>query len=293
MNATALALVLTGATCHALWNIVAKKAGGGLVFVWLFGLVSMVAAAPVALWAWMAHPQHFDGWMWFAALGSGLVHVVYSLVLQKAYRESDFAVVYPVARGAGPMLSVVAAILLLGEKPSLLGCFAIAAIVSGVFVSAGAIDLLRRNASREDLRKRHLGVLWGLVTGVFIATYTIIDGWAIKSLGMAPILFYAVGLAFRSLLLTPFALRRKDSLLGQWKEHRRAILIVGLLSPTAYLLVLLAVQMAQLSYVAPVREISMLIGTFIGASILKEAVKPSQVAGAGIMLLGVLGLVWA
>lgn len=57
--------------------------------------------------------------------------------------------------------------------------------------------------------------------------------------------------------------------------------------------VLLAVQMAQLSYVAPVREISMLVGTFIGASILKEAVKPSQVAVAGIMLFGVLGLVWA
>jgi drug/metabolite transporter (DMT)-like permease len=293
MNATALALVLTGATCHALWNIVAKKAGGGLVFVWLFGLVSMVAAAPVALWAWIAEPQRFDGWMWFAALGSGLVHVVYSLVLQKAYRESDFAVVYPVARGSGPMLSVVAAILLLGEKPSLLGYFAIVAILTGVFVSAGAMDLLRRNASREGLRKRHLGVLWGLVTGGFIATYTIIDGWAIKSLGMAPILFYAVGLAFRSVVLTPFALQHKDSLLGQWKEHRRAILIVGLLSPTAYLLVLLAVQMAQLSYVAPVREISMLIGTFIGASILKEAVKPSQVVGAGIMLLGVLGLVWA
>ena len=293
MNATALALVLTGAACHAVWNVVAKKAGGGLVFVWLFGLVSLLAAAPVALWAWTTHPQLFDGWMWFAALGSGLVHVVYSLVLQKAYRESDFAVVYPVARGSGPMLSVVAAILLLGEQPSLLGVLAIIAILTGVFVSAGAMALWRGDSSREGMRKRHLGVFWGLATGGFIAAYTIIDGWAIKSLGMAPILFYAVGLAFRTVLLTPFALRRKDSLRSQWQEHRRAIVIVGLLSPTAYLLVLLAVQMAQLSYVAPVREISMLIGTFIGASILKEAVKPSQVAGAGIMLLGVLGLVWA
>ena len=293
MNATALALVLTGATCHAVWNVVAKKAGGGLVFVWLFGLVSMVAAAPVAFVAWIAHLQLFDGWMWFAALGSGLVHVVYSLVLQKAYRECDFAVVYPIARGSGPMLSVIAAILLLSEKPSLFGGFAIAAILSGVLVSAGAIGLFRGDGLLEGSRKRHLGVLWGLATGGFIATYTIIDGWAIKSLGMAPILFYTVGLAFRSVLLTPFALRRKDTLLSQWREHRRAIVIVGLLSPTAYILVLLAVQMAQLSYVAPVREISMLIGTFIGANILKEAVKPSQIAGAGIMLFGVVGLIWA
>lgn len=231
--------------------------------------------------------------MWFAALGSGLVHVVYSLVLQKAYKESDFAVVYPVARGSGPMFSVVSAVLLLGERPSLLGYFSIATILSGVCISAGAMDIMRTNGSLEYSRKKRLGVFWGMVTGGFIATYTIIDGWAIKSLGMTPILFYAVGLAFRSVLLTPFVLRRRDTLLSQWKEHQRAIIIVGLLSPMAYILVLLAVQMAHLSYVAPVREISMLIGTFIGANLLKEAVKPSQFVGAGIMFLGVIGLTWA
>ena len=70
-------------------------------------------------------------------------------------------------------------------------------------------------------------------------------------------------------------------------------MIVGVLSPAAYTLVLLAVQMAPLSYVAPVREISMLVGTFIGASLLGESVKPSQFIGAAIMLLGVIGLAWA
>jgi len=289
MNATALCLVLAGATCHAIWNVVAKKAGGGLVFVWLFGMVSIVAAVPVVYWVWGHSPQVFDSWMWFAALGSGLVHVVYSLVLQKAYRESDFAVVYPVARGTGPMLSVLAAIILLGEKPSLLGWMAITAILSGVFISAGATNLLRGKISQQ----RHLGVIWGVATGAFIAAYTVIDGWAIKSLGMVPILFYAVGLVFRALLLAPFVLQRKDQLVNQWQGHKQAIIIIGLLSPTAYTLVLLAIQMSQLSYVAPVREISMLIGTFIGASVLKEAVTPSQVIGATIMLLGVVGLVWA
>ena len=291
MSATALALVLAGACCHAIWNITAKKAGGGLAFVWLFGLVSVIAALPLVYWTWTAHPQTFSRSMWLAALGSGLVHVVYSLVLQQAYRESDFAVVYPVARGSGPMFSVVAAIALLGETPSLLGWFAVAAILGGIFGSAGAIDLLRGTQARSSARR--LGVLWGLLTGVFIAGYTVIDGWAIKSLGMVPILFYAVGLAFRALLLAPFALRRRAALVSQWRAQRRAIVIVGLLSPAAYTLVLLAVQIAPLSYVAPVREISMLVGTFVGASLLKESVRPSQVAGAALMLLGVVGLVWA
>lgn len=289
MSTGALLLVLAGAICHAGWNIVAKKAGGGMAFVWLFGVVSVVAAIPVTAWAWAERPQNFNILMWFAALASALVHVAYSLVLQKAYQESDFSIVYPVARGTGPMLSVLIAIAVLGEKPSPLGALAIAAILLGVFVSAGGIDIFRG----RDMRRRHLGVLWGMATGGFIATYTVLDGWAIQALGMAPILFYAAGLVFRTLALAPFALRRTDLLRRQWQEQKRAIVIVGLLSPAAYTLVLLALQLAPLSYVAPAREVSMLVGTFIGASLLRESVKPSQVAGAAIMLLGVIGLVWA
>jgi drug/metabolite transporter (DMT)-like permease len=288
MNGLALTLVLTGAACHALWNIVAKKAQGGAAFVFLYGGVSVAAAVPVAAWIWVRQPQYFDAAMWTAVVASALIHVFYSLTLQRAYREADFAVVYPVARGTGPMLSVLLAILLFGERPSLIGHLSVAAILTGVFVSAGANTFWRGGA-----RERRRGVLWGLATGAFIAAYTVLDGWAIKTLEMAPILFYATALVFRTLLQAPFVLRRGEDLRREWREKRAAIVAVGLFSPTAYALVLLAVQRAPLSYVAPVREISMLIGTFIGASLLGEAVKPSQVAGAAIMLAGVAGLVWA
>ncbi|MDR0440250.1 MAG: DMT family transporter [Candidatus Accumulibacter sp.] len=288
MSGFALALVLTGAVCHAIWNIVAKKSQGGAAFVFLYGVFSVAAAMPVAAWAWTRQPQYFDAVMWVAVAASALIHVLYSLILQKAYREADFAVVYPVARGTGPMLSALLAILLLGERPSPVGYLSIAAILAGVFVSAGANALWRGGA-----RERRLGVLWGVATGAFIAAYTVLDGWAIKTLGMAPILFYAAAIVLRTLLQAPFALRRVDALRREWREKRAAIVTVGLLAPTAYALVLLAVQRAPLSYVAPVREISMLIGTFIGAGLLKEAVKPSQVAGAAIMLAGVAGLAWA
>ena len=289
MSLSALLLVLAGALCHATWNIIAKKSGGGLAFVWLFGMVSIVAALPVAGWAWLNQPQVFSPLMWLAALGSGLIHVVYSLVLQKGYREADFAVVYPVARGSGPMMSVLLSVLLLGEKPSLLGWIAVAAILTGVFVSAGADNLFHGPGGN----RRHLGVFWGTLTGICIAAYTVLDGWAIKSLAMSPILFYTVGLAFRSLLLAPFALRHTSALSAQWRSHRASIIAVGLLSPFAYLLVLFAVQIAPLSYVAPVREISMLLGTFVGAALLKESLKPSQTIGAVVMLAGVAALAYA
>jgi drug/metabolite transporter (DMT)-like permease len=281
-------LVLTGAACHALWNMAAKKTSGGLIFVWLFGLVSMVAAAPFALWVWITQGAHFSATMWAAALLSGAVHVLYSLVLQQGYRVSDFAVVYPVARGSGPMLTVLSAVLLLGEQPQPLAWVGIALILVGVFLCSNKGGA----ANTHDPTQRQRGVVWGLLTGLCIAAYTVLDGWAIKTLGMVPLLFYSVGLVWRSLLLAPLALRQPHQLREQWRQHRRSIVLVGVLSPLAYGLVLTALQTAPLSYVAPVREVSMLIGTFVGARWLKESVQRSQKAGAVLMLLGVLGLAW-
>jgi drug/metabolite transporter (DMT)-like permease len=289
MSGFALALVLTGAVLHAIWNIVAKKAGGGASFVFLYGVVGVVAAMPLAAWAWTRQPQHFTAMMWLAAASSAVIHIFYSLILQKAYREADFAVVYPVARGSGPMLAVLIAFLLLGERPSLVGWLSVGSILVGLFISAGVASLWRGGGSG----KRHLGVLWGMATGVFIASYTVVDGWAVKTLGMVPILFYTAGLCIRVLLQAPFVLFRMDELRREWRVRRQAIAIVGLLSLTAYSLVLFAVQYAPISYVAPVREISMLFGMFIGASLLREEVKPSQIAGAAFMLAGVVGLAWA
>jgi drug/metabolite transporter (DMT)-like permease len=289
MSPTALALVLAGACCHAWWNIVAKKAGGGLPFVWLFGMVSLAAAAPVAAWAWWREPPHFSAWMWLAAVASGVVHVVYSLVLQHGYKVGEFAVVYPVARGSGPVLSVLGALIVLAEQPSSWGWTGIALVLAGVFLSAGGLRIVLG----DGIGQRHVGVAWGLLTGACIACYTVIDGWAVKTLGMAPLLFYSVGLLCRAALLAPWALRQPDRLRGQWQAQRRAIVTVGLLSPLAYGLVLTALQTAPLSYVAPVREVSMLIGTLVGARLLQEALRPAQVAGTALMLLGVLGLAWA
>jgi drug/metabolite transporter (DMT)-like permease len=294
MSASALALVLLGALCHALWNIAIKKAAGGLAFVWLFGVVSVGAATPLALWVSQAHAQHFNVLMWSAAIASGVIHIVYSLALQKGYRVSDFAVVYPTARGTGPTLTVVAALVLLGEKPGALGLAGVASVLLGVFLSAGAWDMLRaRPADSQHTQRRHRGVLWGVLTGLCIACYTVIDGWAIKSLGMHPVLFYVVALWVRTLGVAPFALRQMPELRRQWHINRRYILIVGLLSPAAYTLILFAMQTAPLAYVAPVREVSMLIGTFLGAKLLQEAVKPSQWAAACMMLVGVAVLAMA
>jgi drug/metabolite transporter (DMT)-like permease len=290
MSVVALALVLVGAALHSMWNVVAKRsAAGGVVFVWLFGVVSVAAAAPLAGLTWWIHPQRLTPAMWAAVLGSAAVHALYSLVLQRGYAACPFSVVYPVARGSGPMFTVAAAVVLWGERPSTAGWLGVAAVLAGLFMAAGGADLLDRGTAQ----RQRAGVLWGLLTGLFIAGYTLVDGWAVKSLGMPPVLFYSLALLFRSVLLAPFAWFRRAQFRSQWLAHRSAIVLVGMLSPAAYMLVLLALQTSPLSYVAPVREVSMLIGTFLGAHLLREHVRPAQMMGAGIMLSGALVLALA
>lgn len=285
VDSIALLLVITGALCHAAWNLLAKKASGGLPFVFLFGVVSSVGALPFAVWAWHENQVPLTWLAWAAIAGSALMHAVYSLVLQQGYRNSDFSVVYPLARGTGPLFSVAAAILLLGEMPNQAGWIGILALLTGIFLISGAHRIHR--AATERARA---GLFWGSLTGLCIAAYTVLDGWAIKVLGLSPLLFYVLCLGLRTVILAPQALRNLPALHAEWLRSRRYIVAVGLLSPLAYLLVLFAVQRAPLSYVAPMRELSMLIGVYLGTRLLRETLLPSRLIGTLFMIAGVVAL---
>jgi drug/metabolite transporter (DMT)-like permease len=288
MSATALMLVIAGALVHATWNMLAKQVAGGAPFVFLYGLVSLFITVPIAAISWTLNPTPIDNTLVLAAAASGALHLVYSLVLQRGYQVADFSVVYPVARGTGPLLTVFGAILLLGEMPSLPGWMGIAAVVSGVFIIAKGPRQL--TASRPDVAT---GVLWGSLTGLFIASYTLVDGWAMKVLGASPLMFYAIGFGFRTLFLAPRAWHDRVALRARWRSDRGRIVLVGALVPLAYLMILFAMRIAPLSYVAPAREISMLLGAYIGARFFGEPDLRSRMVGASIMVAGVAALALA
>jgi drug/metabolite transporter (DMT)-like permease len=281
----ALLLVLTGAVLHATWNLSAKRAarGDSLTFVWLMSLVSAGVALPFGLVAWAAGPQSLDALAWVAIVASGAVHGVYFLVLQRGYRHGALSVVYPVARGTGPLFAVAAAVVLFGEEPGLLGSVGIAAILVGIVLVSGLLE-----AAAEDGRAAGIG--WGVLTGVWIATYTVIDAWAVTRLGLGPIVFFALSLLVTASVLTPAALRVGDAVRLQWRTARRQILVVGVLSPVAFTLVLFALRLAPLAYVAPLREVSMMVGVFYGAWVLHERVSAVRVAGVVCMVAGVVAL---
>ena len=285
MTATAFALVITAAMIHASWNILAKKSGGGALFVMLGVLVVTVLYAPiVAVYVYFNPPNY--GWKEIALLiATALIHLVYSLTLQRGYQKHDLTVVYPVARGVGPLLSSTFAIVLLGEPVTLISGGGIACIVIGIFILAGGHRVIK-NPTAAQLG----GVGYGALTGLAIAGYTLVDGYGVKVLLMAPLVLDYFSNVIRGMFMAPMAWRNRTALVAEWHKNGRYALIIGTISPLAYILVLYAMQTAPISSVAPMRELSMVFAAFLGAKLLGEGHRGERLIGSTLMALGVWGL---
>ncbi|WP_313070861.1 DMT family transporter [Melaminivora sp.] len=288
MSLQAFGLILLAGLIHALWNVAAKKAGGDARFAFFTSVLMMVVWAPLGWWLGRSAVPLWGAREWAIVAVSGVLHVVYYVTLLRGYRQADLTVVYPLARGTGPLLSSLTALALLGERLTAWGALGIAAVVGGVFLIAGGPALLRAGGGSGQAQQRlRKGLLYGLLTGVFIASYTVVDGYAVKVLLLSPILVDYMGNLVRVVVLAPAALRRPQELRTLWATQWRFALVVAAVSPVAYVLVLFAMQSAPLSLVAPAREVSMLFAALIGGHLLGEGDRAARVAGALLIAAGV------
>jgi drug/metabolite transporter (DMT)-like permease len=301
MPLTALLLVLTAAVLHASWNIVAKKAGGDQRFTLLCSLLVTVLWLPAGLWFGWHEVPRWGLTEWAVVSLSAVVHLLYFNALLKGYRVADLTVVYPLARGSGPLLTAMAAVLLLGETLSVLGLAGVLGVCGGVFLIAGGPALWRTAmassaadsvVAAQQRQRLLLGLQWGLITGALIAAYSVIDGYAIKVLAMGPVIYDYMCNVLRVPLQLPTVLRQRDALRQAWRAQWRHALVVAVLGPLAYILVLTALQMAPLSHVAPAREVSMLVAALIGGRLLGEQDRGLRLAGAACIAGGVMALAW-
>lgn len=281
MTAFALLLVLTAALLHALWNLLAKRARGGIPFTWLFSLLTVVLWAPIIA-VYMIVWRPTLGWLALLfMLGSATIHLAYFLMLQRGYRHGDLSVVYPLARGTGPLLSMVGAVLLLGERPTWLAVVGALLIIAGVFAIAGGPDMLRRRTAVS-------GVSYGLMTGLLIATYTLWDKYAVSAVLVAPLLLDYGSSFGRTLLLLPAIRTRTAEVRYEWQVHRWEAIGISVLSSLAYILVLTAMITAPVSYIAPARELSILFGALLGTWLLKEGNMRGRMLAATVMVAGII-----
>jgi drug/metabolite transporter (DMT)-like permease len=281
----ALIAVLLAAVTHSTWNLAAKKAAGSRHFVWLYSLGSIILYCPIIGWLLYEQRPHFGTLQLLALTGTSVLHLGYSLALQAGYRVSDLSLVYPIARGSGPLLSFVGATLLLGEQPTVLAGLGMALIVAGILLVAGL--------TREPHRAPKVGIFFGLLTGAFIASYTVNDGWAVKALALSPFIIDFSGNLVRVVVLAPFALRDRAGVAREAREYARPAAVVSVLGPLGYILVLFAMKIAPVSHVAPARELSTLVGTYFGSRLLRENAAPARLIGATCILVGVVSLAFA
>ena len=279
----ALVLVLLSAVAHAGWNFIAKRASGPPAFNWIFDTLSVVVYLPLAIVQVVLQPSPVGPLELTFVFGSGILHLAYFLLLGQGYRVGDLSLVYPLARGLGPMLSTIAAVALLGERPSALALVGAALIGIGVFVLAGDPRRLRGSAAGAS-------VVFALLTGVVIAGYTLWDKQAVSAVGMPPVLYFYLFTVVRAGLLTPYALGRLPLVRAQWRLHWRHALGIAVLSPASYILVLYALAVSPVSYVAPAREVGILLGAVMGSRYLAEGNAQRRLAGALSMVAGVLAL---
>jgi drug/metabolite transporter (DMT)-like permease len=283
MTGWALTLILAAAVTHATWNFLNKHAGGHATFTWLVAVLSALLYAPAAITIIEVWQIQIDFITVGIVAGSAALHTAYFLLLNQGYRVGDLSLVYPLARGTGPLLSSVAAISFLGERPSVIALVGALLIVGGAVILTTNLDRLRQSGAQEAL-------LYALITGLFIAAYTLWDKQAVSHFGVVPLVLDWGANVGRALFLTPIALKYSDQAVAEWLEHKYEAIGCAVLIPLAYILVLTAMQFTPVSYVAPAREISILIGTVMGTRLLGEGDVRRRLAGACAMVLGVVAL---
>ncbi|MCA8501136.1 DMT family transporter [Burkholderia multivorans] len=283
MQSGTIAIVLAAAVAHAVWNLASKyKREDTLVFVWAYSCVSTLLCVPIGI-AQMAKGQQTIDWqLAVGAAVSAALHIVYSLTLQAGYDRAELGVVYPVARGTGPLLTILFAMLFMGERLTPVAMLGACLVVAGIFVVTGH--------PATHGRAPFKGMLWGVATGAAIAGYTLWDGYSVTTLHLAPVSYYASTLLLQSLIMTPSALRRGHRIRAAIRVDAVPILIVAVFSPLAYVLVLTAMLSAPLALVASLRESSIIIGSLLAYWLFREDHLARRIAGAVVVLAGIAAI---
>ena len=271
LEATVLALV--AAVLHAGWNLAVKVRGDRLAFLCaqfiiggLMGLTILALLGDLGSVAW--------GW----AFTSAAIHIPYLLLLALAYRQGDFSLVYPLARGGGALVAAIGGVVLLGDHLTPLTWLAISIIAGGL-------------ASLAAPSARSAAVTTALLLAAVIGCYTLADARGARSslspaYGLATFAADALG---ASLVL--LATRRAPVALRVVRTSPRVCLGAAAAAVAAYALVLAAIRLAPVGYVTCLRESSVVLAAVAGWRILHEPLGVRRVVSSAVVLCGLVLLI--
>ena len=268
--------VLFAAACHAGWNALIKvgldplstttliSIGSGVIGLALAPLVGVPAAAA---WPWL--------------IASAFIHLFYFIALTESYRAGDLGQVYPIARGAAPLMTAGAATIFVGEHLSPVGWLGIAALAGGVF-------LLSARGGRELAKVDRRAVVFALLTALTICTYSVVDGIGVR-LSVNPAAYSLWLFVGNAIVLVPYAIRRNTyGVLRAMHVYWRRGLAGGAMQALSYGIALWAMTAAPIAIVATLRETSVLFGAAIAVAVLKEPLRAVRIVAAATILCGLV-----
>ena len=283
MLPVAIALVLLSAVLHAAWNLIVKSGDDKLITAWTTILIAPLLLWPALLLTGLPPPR-----AWPFLLVSGALHTAYNLALVRAYEHGQLSVVYPIARGVAPLLVAIAAPFTAGERLTPLGFAGVVLATTGI-AGVGLSDVAHRFSRRHgDHGAGWPGVRWALVTAACIGAYTLVDKAAISRAHPGAYILFLY--AWNATLMTPFVLASRG--LGRitrvWCAAPARLLASGLCSVGAYLLVLWAMRLAAVSYVAALRETSVVFAAVLGWLTLHEPLGPQRLWASSAVAVGLV-----
>ena len=268
MNTLAVLLVIISATMHAARNLLTKRASDKQAFVWWYEIVGLILFFPVfalVLVRQGIEPSPF----YYFILVSGFIHFLYWLFLAKSLETGDLSRVYPIMRSS-PAIVLVISIFILGENVSTQGIFGILLVALGVYlINMREISISELIQPLRSIR-RDRSTQFALLTLFSVTGYTIADKLAVEHLH--PVIF-AFLYPWISLSLFTFYVRRvkkNGELKNEWTVNRKSILLCGILSIFGYFLILVAFTMERVSYIAGLRQLSIVFAVILGGQILGE-----------------------
>ena len=283
MDGLSLGLILLSAVVHSSWNLLLKQSDNKEVFVWGLLAGGSVMLAPLGGALFYYYPIATSGY-WLVMV-SAVLQILYLVLLGRGYDQGDLSLVYPIARGIGPMLVPVLAVLTLGERIALPAIMGIAAIVVGIYVVSwwGRFGEI---FSKPLSLLNNIGTRYAILTGLTITIYTLVDKRGVEY--VQPFLYMYLITLGAAIGLTPYVLCRHGlaSIRQEWQKNARPVLASGLLVFTAYGLVLTAFSLSQVGYVAPAREVGIVVGVLMGVLILKEPFGLGRLLGSGFIVAG-------
>ena len=284
MTTMSLALILLSALCHASWNLLLKRSGNQEVFAWSLLIAASVTMAPLGAVLFWFFPVTGPGY-WFT-LATIVLHVFYFIALGRGYSRGDLSLVYPIARGIGPMLVPVLAVLILGERIALPAAVGIALIVVGIYIVSWWGRFRQILAQPSSLIRG--GVGYAVLTGLIITSYTLVDKRGVEY--VQPFLYMYLGTIGAAIGQAPYILvnYRLAQVKQEWRTNFWPIVVAGLLVFVAYGMVLTAFSLSRVSYIAPAREVGIVIGVLMGVFILKEQFGGGRLLGSAVIVLGLI-----